>query len=130
MVTGLLHCCLYPARLLCVAEIDAATNWSTDSSAETMEGNGGERHASNATTASTGGLSSCPAGCSRIEASSTRGEQLSTSIGRGQQRSSRTHTSSSCLRSRETLWKQRWRAPGQQHDHGEHERAELLVSRL
>ena len=50
---------------------------------------GSERHTSNATAASRGGYSSWHVGCSRIEATYTRGEQLSTSIGRVRYRSSR-----------------------------------------
>ena len=44
--------------------------------------NGGERHASNATTASTGGYSCWHFRCSRVEATCTRDDQLSSSIGR------------------------------------------------
>ena len=95
------------------------------------ESDGGERHASNTIAASTGELSYRLAGCSRIEASSTRGEQLSSSIGCGQQRSSRAHTTARiALPLPRDVEAPAEAATPATRSHGEHGTAELPGSRL
>ena len=87
------------------------------------------RHAPNALTACMGGYSCWQGGCSRITPTTTRADQLATSIGLVWQRLSRAHTSMHGLRLRETM-EAGMSAPRAQCFHRVHGRLQLLVGWL